>query len=340
MIILRTRDLHVKTICIISLLLLAFTWPWEKKVDEEKAGDEEPVSVITHVDKKEITIGEKVKYTIKVEAKSSARVRFPEFGENLAEFAIRGFGVIPETGRENKKVYERWYLLDIYLTGEYTIPPVEVNYTTRDGEERVALGKEIPIKVKSLLEGEGEPLEDIEDVEGPVSLPVSYALIAGTGISLGLFILAMVFLFLWLRGRKRGKSIEVSLRPAHEIAYEQLENLRYEELRTDEEIERFYVTLSDIVRHYLENRFGLRAPEMTTEEFLVAVSGEETLVEEHQCLLEDFLEHCDLVKFARYGPEKSEMAGAYSAARRLVDETKYESIESMKSVVSSGEAKK
>ena len=86
-------------------------------------------------------------------------------------------------------------------------------------------------------------------------------------------------------------------------------------------MEEYYVTLSGIVRHYLEGRFGLRAPEMTTDEFFELMSGDGTLVRAHKELVNEFLAHCDLVKFARYGPSSEEIGGAYGAAVRLVRET-------------------
>ena len=60
---------------------------------------------------------------------------------------------------------------------------------------------------------------------------------------------------------------------------------------------------------------------MTTEEFLDAVANDSNLKYEHKTLLSDFLMHCDLVKFARYGPDEGEMKSAYESAKRFVDET-------------------
>ena len=53
-----------------------------------------------------------------------------------------------------------------------------------------------------------------------------------------------------------------------------------------------------IIRRYLEDRFELRAPELTTEEFLTVAGTPVLLSHEHQKLLRDFLRQADLVKFA------------------------------------------
>ena len=88
-----------------------------------------------------------------------------------------------------------------------------------------------------------------------------------------------------------------------------------------EDPERFVVEVSEAARNYLEGRFGLRAPERTTEEFLAELSGSVALDGRHKELLADFLTRCDLVKFARAVVDRSELQGLHQAAVRLVEET-------------------
>ncbi len=79
--------------------------------------------------------------------------------------------------------------------------------------------------------------------------------------------------------------------------------------------------VSDAVRHYLEDRFGLRAPEQTTEEFLSGLSRKPQLDPSHQGPLAAFLEQCDLVKFSGWRPGAQELDGLEAAAVWVVDET-------------------
>lgn len=85
--------------------------------------------------------------------------------------------------------------------------------------------------------------------------------------------------------------------------------------------ERFVVEVSEAARNYLEGRFGLRAPERTTEEFLAELAGSVALDGRHKELLADFLTRCDLVKFARVVVDQSELQALHQAAVRLVEET-------------------
>jgi len=122
--------------------------------------------------------------------------------------------------------------------------------------------------------------------------------------------------------RKKKQKIIILPRPAHEIAYEALYALKQKEYLKNREFNLYYIELSDIVRRYLENRFDLRAPQMSTEEFLNSVKNNKALSYEHKSLLRDFLFHCDLVKFAKYEPNEKEANLSFESAKKLIDQTR------------------
>ena len=72
----------------------------------------------------------------------------------------------------------------------------------------------------------------------------------------------------FLLRRKAGAEREEKI-PAHEQAYRELERLLARELIEKGQVKEFYAGVSGVLRRYIENRFGLKAPERTTEEFLV-----------------------------------------------------------------------
>ena len=109
--------------------------------------------------------------------------------------------------------------------------------------------------------------------------------------------------------------------PPHQTALEALVALRQKGWIEALKIEPFYVELSAIVRRYLEARFGLRAPERTTEEFIRDALSSRKLSDAHRDLVAGFLEQSDLVKFARHAPGQADMRNALDSAERLVRET-------------------
>ena len=163
--------------------------------------------------------------------------------------------------------------------------------------------------------------ETLRDIKGPLSLNNHINIILWLVILI--FLAMLVFLFKFLTRRKK-IPIMMPQKPAHEIAYEQLEKLKAKDLIRQGKIKEYYSEVSDIIRHYLENRFLLKAPEMTTEEFLFYVRDYSQLISAHKTLLKEFLLACDLVKFAKYVPSTGEMDTIFLSARKVVDETKEE----------------
>lgn len=163
--------------------------------------------------------------------------------------------------------------------------------------------------------------ETLRDIKGPLSLS-NHINILLLLVILGLLAI-LVFLFKFLSARKKA-AVNAAQKPAHEIAYEQLEKLKTKGLIRQGKIKEYYSEVSDIIRHYLENRFLLKAPEMTTEEFLFYVRDYSQLIGSHKTLLKEFLLACDLVKFAKYIPSSGEMDEIFLSALKVVDQTKEE----------------
>ena len=205
-------------------------------------------------------------------------------------------------------------------TGKFTIPAVVVKYRAEgDKEWKEVLADAVNIEVLSSLDEKA--LEgDIKDIKGPVSYwdktYIYIILVIVTAIALILFVI------IYLQKRRKTKEVIIPIVPAHEIAYEALKTLMGKDYLATGNIQEYYFELSNIVRHYIENRFQLKAPEMTTEEFLLTLKESEVLNSEQKSLVKDFLSQCDMVKFAKYLPEKKEIDLSYESARNLVDQTK------------------
>jgi hypothetical protein len=84
-----------------------------------------------------------------------------------------------------------------------------------------------------------------------------------------------------------------------EWALKELARIDALDLPAAQEVERFHVLVSDVLRQFLERRFGLHVTEQTTPEFLADLRRSALLAPEQQELLREFLRQCDLAKFAR-----------------------------------------
>ena len=84
----------------------------------------------------------------------------------------------------------------------------------------------------------------------------------------------------------------------------------------------FGIAASELIRDYIEKRFDVVATQRTTEEFLQTLlqSSNEALAR-HRSLLAEFLQQCDLVKFAGDSLAVTDMESLFQSARRFVLET-------------------
>jgi hypothetical protein len=111
-------------------------------------------------------------------------------------------------------------------------------------------------------------------------------------------------------------------RSAYDEAVIRLRELEQEGPPDQAGADAWFVALSAIVRHYLEQRYEIRAPELTTEEFLQVATARPELSTDHRGLLRSFLERCDRVKFAGYRPDADESLATLKAARGFIEDTR------------------
>ena len=277
-----------------------------------------PVTVHAGADRKQITIGDPFRYTVEVSAAPDTEVVIPVLSGALGEFTISDFGELPVRKDNGRVLTARWYTLTSFVTGDHLIPAPKVQYRTPGEGLRDAEGNEVLIGVTSLLAQEPQAT-DIRDIKPPEEVPFDwrpYGVAAAAVAAMG----ALGWGFFYLLNRPRRQYV-VPPRPPHEVAWAALRQLRAQHFIDQGKFEEFFIQLSGIVRRYLEDRFHVRAPEMTTEEFLAAAASDGRLIAAHRRLLAEFLAEADLVKFARHFPTLKDSDAAFEAARRFVEET-------------------
>src|SRR4029077_20069488 len=132
----------------------------------------------------------------------------------------------------------------------------------------------------------------------------------------GAILLAALLYWAWGYWQKRKAEVPlVPIVPPHVRAKQKLQ----EALALISQPKEFCILVSDTIRWYLEEQFQFHAPERTTEEFLYELKGTNLLTPDQKESLGEFLNRCDLVKFARYEPGEPEMRDLHAAAIRLVE---------------------
>lgn len=270
------------------------------------------------------TLADPIYARLEIEAPAGIAIDAPfqEAGDRrLGRFMVTAFSRDTQRKPDGGQRAEQTYTLEAPASGRQRIPPLRFEMTdqkkTGDKPQEV-LTEEVPLEIAPIaVEAATAQLKPaLGDLDPDVG---GIGWLALLGIASGALVLGSgtVLAVRALRARRR---IEAQ-RSAYDEAVIQLRQL--EANPPDEtSADGWFVALSAIVRRYLERRYEIRAPELTTEEFLQVATARPELTAEHRALLTSFLERCDRVKFAGYRPDADESIATLKAARGFIEDTR------------------
>lgn len=275
----------------------------------------ERVRLDVHTSPESLTVGDPLTLELRVETPDGIEVRFPNRVADGGPVEFVGVEVAVPEKRSASQVWVARYTLAAYEPGEIMLPPWPVEIR-RDSLYAVARTDSIPLYVESVLD-DSLLAAGLRDLKPQASLALS----KGPWIVAAAALLALAVLsWWWWRRRRRPRAEVVSiarLRPAHEVALETLRRLEAQHLPLDGKFEAYYVRLSEILRRYLEDGFGVAALEQTTEEILFDLDQhlfDRTTIRQVQALCNEW----DLVKFARLEPTIEECVQSLQHTRDFV----------------------
>jgi hypothetical protein len=271
-----------------------------------------------------IKIGEQTKLHLIVQAPPDAKIKFPVIPDTITKIEIVNRAKIDTVkSADGKQIsYEQIITITAFDSGYYAIPPFVFPYT-RNGKPEV----DSTMTEAMLFTVHTVPVDTtqaIKEIKQPLDIPFSFRealpyILAGLGVILLIF---MVF-YLLRKSKKKGPEAKVFVpkRPAHEVALEELRKLEAEKLWQSGYYKKYHSALSDIVRTYIEHRFGMMAMEQTTDEILVGFKGKmlDVLLKEK---LQYILQTADFVKFAKAEPIASENELCLRNAYEFVEMTR------------------
>ncbi|MDR2344617.1 MAG: hypothetical protein LBE18_00985 [Planctomycetaceae bacterium] len=260
---------------------------------------------------------------LEVLAGTSVKIEFPDIGDSIGSLKV------VTTNEENKSVSPQKELKTLVIkiiptrSGTTPIWTMPITYYTNlsDSQNKKNI-VELPmtaLEIVSSISPESASLDKL----------VSDYKILGIDSNLWLLIIAIIILcliglILWLRFIKHPKKLEPELElPPHQIALKLIAELLGKKLY-EADIKLFFVELSGVVRWYIEKQTSIRAPELTTEEFLIEVSQnrqlENVISKDHTARLKQFLESADMVKFAKFKPSQEEILQGVKHAQTFIVE--------------------
>ncbi len=288
-----------------------------------------PFRLVVSVTPAEVWVGDPLEIDVRVTTPQRHEVVFPD-----APTALPGFDVsdtrapLPIVTADDEREWSQTYVLDVLTTGTVEIPPITVQYTSQPVDDPSALNESaydaeltsdpLEVSVRSVLTTQDSMMSPrgITGMHAP-SIPrwpwwVYFAI--GSVIVVLIFVLAVV-----VRAIAGGGASTAPPLPPEIWALRALRELAARGLATHGAVREHYYQLSEIVRRYVEGKFRLAAPEMTTEEFLRVLAVDETRLPTDPRPLAEFLEACDLVKYAAFEPGPDDAEGALEKARAFVN---------------------
>lgn len=272
------------------------------------------------VDSRRIAIGEQLHLFLEVNHKEQdGKLLWPAVPQfNGLEIVDTG-KVDSLAGADGQVLYKQKLTLTGFDSGTYTIPPVAFKVQTPEGQEIVLNTDSTSVTIQSVLVDLDKPIRPIKDI-----IKVPKAWWEYWPWALGILLAATVIFFLWRWLRRRSKTTRKLRGPVeqpHEKALRMLEEMSHKPYEAEGLLKEYYTDLTNILRTYLEERYGIAAAELTTDDLLKLAKQNRELKKIRQELKQVFV-MADLAKFAKAAPEHLEQVACMDAATKIIYKTK------------------
>ena len=306
------KTLHLK-LCILAASLLVLNG-CEKPVLPEGGFMTKAV-----LSEESFQVGDVITLTMTAHHAPGSIVQFPDLGSRK-EIIVRGRATETSVPAEGVLETEEIIRLTSLRPGNWLITTNEVVCTFSDGAQKSQALPPLMLKVESSLTAENAG--KLSDIKGPFRHPLRLPRVLW--VSILIILIALLAGFIALRFIKNPQALLAPepVIPPHIRARNALAALRNKEWVP----EPFFVDLSLILRTYLEDRFYLNAPELTTEELAGKLQADPQLNTENRQTLQQFFTQADLVKFARAGAEQDVMRTAFTMVEQFIEQTEHKEV--------------
>lgn len=251
------------------------------------------------VEPREITVGDPVEVVLRLQPEPGTTVHWPP-AEAFAPAEVLDTDTLEVKGEEQAVRYQ----ISLYEPGSSEISDLPLVLASDTGLKDTIWVDPGIITVLSILAPE-DSLSNIRDIKPPVTIPITWRDIMPYAIGAAIaLLLGIVAWYLWRRYKKSKGEIPEYVPPPpppYDLAMRKLEQLRVKELWQQGKTKEFYSELSEIIKHYMDGRFGFDAPEMTSMELIWARKKWARTDDEYK-LVKKIIDTADMVKFAKFRP--------------------------------------
>jgi hypothetical protein len=285
------------------------------------------VTISAEMDSASMMIGQQTLLHLTVAADKGQRLILPFITDTLTTgVEVLGISRVDTADIGNGRVAMKYdYLITSFDEELYTIPPFRVI-----SENDTVYSRELALKVTTLpVDTVSKKFYDIKDVATPPFVLWDYIspwiLVF---VLLGVALLGII-VYILIR-RSQHKSIipfakpEPEL-PLHQRILKELDEVKAQKLWQQGKVKAYHSDITDILRRYIVERFGIEAMEMTSAEILDKIKGYSE-ADAGFDNLKQILVLADYVKFAKFNPLPDENELSMMNAYLFVNNTKKEEL--------------
>ena len=282
-------------------------------------------SVQAKIDSVAMWLGEQCNVTFEIYQNADIQVTTPIFSDTL----ISGIEIVEPpkidtiVNQDGSLKITQTYLVTSFDSALYYIPP----FPFASGQDTI-FSDNLSLKVVSpeVQMDTTQNVPILADIKGLEKAPINWQLIKKILLwSIPVWFLLALIIWLIIKFVIKKPIIiqekPIIKRPAHEIAFEKLEEIRKEKIWQQGRAKEYYTQLTDVLREYLENRFDVPTFEKTSSEIIDSLQFIKKEYSEQLNSLRRIFTTSDLVKFAKFIPDINENNAVLNNSEDFVSET-------------------
>lgn len=302
---------RIYTYRVLLLLLLA---GYTSFAQEEKAG--------ARIDAAQITVGDQARLFVEAQHNpATSKLQWAAIPDTFNGLEVVEKGKIDTIKNGNIVTYKQRVLITGFDSGMHVVPRFIFTVLPNSGTPQTLQTDSFPILVQPVAVDTTKPFKGIKDIVGVESSWKDYIGYIIGGILLAVLIAVVI---VYLRKRKQPAPAPIPEGPKetpNEKAIRLLVELEQQKLWENNNPKEYHTQLVDILRIYMEERFGVNVMELTSDEILHKVALHKEMTS-HRMLLSNIFYIADLAKFAKAQPTPQEHMAAMDYAKQFIMATK------------------
>lgn len=296
---------------VLLLLLLA---GYTSFAQDEKVG--------ARIDAAQITVGDQARLFVEAQHNpATSKLQWAAIPDTFNGLEVVEKGKIDTIKNGNIVTYKQRVLITGFDSGMHVVPRFIFTVLPNSGTPQTLQTDSFPILVQPVAVDTTKPFKGIKDIVGVESSWKDYIGYIIGGILLALLIAVVI---VYLRKRKQPAPAPIPEGPKeapNEKAIRLLDELEQQKLWENNNPKEYHTQLVDILRIYMEERFGVNVMELTSDEILHKVALHKEMTS-HRMLLSNIFYIADLAKFAKAQPTPQEHMAAMDYAKQFIIATK------------------